>query len=166
MLFRSDTSTELQIAKILAAHAILLSFIGVPAIYYHSLLGSRNYYKGVEESGINRRINREKLEYNILKESLNTDLRRKSIFEGMKKIIHIRQAHSAFNPYAIQEILELNDSRVFGLKRISKDETIVFVVNLSAENIVLSTKIEGEDLVTEQVFSQILKPYQFIWVKV
>ncbi|MDK2563747.1 alpha-amylase family glycosyl hydrolase [Romboutsia sedimentorum] len=72
-----DVSEEIQVQKILSAHAILLSFVGIHAIYYHSLLGSKNYYKGVEESGINRRINREKLEYNDICEQLEKDSRRK-----------------------------------------------------------------------------------------
>ena len=50
-----------RIARFLAAQAILLSLQGVPGIYYHSLLGSRNWLRGVEESGINRRINRGKI---------------------------------------------------------------------------------------------------------
>ena len=52
---------EIAVEKMKAAHSILFSVIGVPAIYYHSLFGSRNDYKGVLDSGINRRINREKL---------------------------------------------------------------------------------------------------------
>lgn len=57
-----DTTEELVTKKIIAAHSILLTLQGVPAIYYHSLLGSKNDLVGYEESGINRRINREKLE--------------------------------------------------------------------------------------------------------
>jgi len=64
----------------LAAHAILLSVTGVPAIYDHSLPGSRNDYKGLEESGINRRINREKLEYGRIVHELENNSRRKSDF--------------------------------------------------------------------------------------
>lgn len=51
-----DDTEELAVKKMLAAHSILLSVMGVPAIYYHSLLGSKNDYEGLEASGINRRI--------------------------------------------------------------------------------------------------------------
>ena len=33
-------------AKTLAAHSILLAFLGVPAIYYHSLVGSPSHHEG------------------------------------------------------------------------------------------------------------------------
>ena len=49
-------------AKALAAHSILFAFLGVPAIYYHSLVGSPPDHEGMEASRINRRINREVLD--------------------------------------------------------------------------------------------------------
>ena len=49
-----------RIARFILAHAVLLSFPGVPAVYIQSILGSRNDYDGVERLGYNRAINREK----------------------------------------------------------------------------------------------------------
>ncbi|XHB95160.1 hypothetical protein AAFF39_08225 [Lactococcus garvieae] len=68
-----------------AAHSILFSVIGVPAIYYHSLFGSRNDHKGVLDSGINRRINREKLSAERLLDELKSDPYRNGIYMGLKK---------------------------------------------------------------------------------
>ncbi len=45
-------------AKALAAHSILFAFLGVPAVYYHSLVGSPPDLEGMVTSRINRRINR------------------------------------------------------------------------------------------------------------
>jgi hypothetical protein len=42
--------------------AVKLCLQGVPAIYFHSLFGSRGDRLGAESRGIKRRINREKLE--------------------------------------------------------------------------------------------------------
>lgn len=39
---------------------------GIPAIYFHSLFGSENFYEGVKETGRLRSINREKVEINKL----------------------------------------------------------------------------------------------------
>ena len=49
-----------QIDRFLASQAILLSLPGVPGIYVHSLLGSRNWPEGVAQTGHNRTINRRK----------------------------------------------------------------------------------------------------------
>ncbi|BAN98920.1 hypothetical protein E05_41540 [Plautia stali symbiont] len=53
-----DDDTRLR--RFLLAHAILLAFPGVPAIYIQSILGSRNDNEGVRAAGHNRAINREK----------------------------------------------------------------------------------------------------------
>ncbi|WP_251548935.1 alpha-amylase family glycosyl hydrolase [Neobacillus muris] len=163
-----DLTEELQVQKILAAHSILLSVIGVPAIYYHSLLGSRNDEKGYLESGINRRINREKLEYNRIVTELEQDSRRKQIFEGMKKLMAIRQQHGAFSPYAPQEVLDLGE-QVFALKRTNQDtgEDLYFIVNVSSEPVTVDLDRNVTDLISgEKVNGKlVLGSYQFIWGK-
>ena len=41
-----------------SAHAIMLSFEGLPAFYIHSLFGTKNNYKLFNKTKINRSINR------------------------------------------------------------------------------------------------------------
>jgi glucosylglycerate phosphorylase len=168
LLNPEDQSEALQVQKILAAHSILLSVVGVPAIYYHSLLGSRNDAKGYLESGINRRINREKLEYSRIIEEVENDSRRSSIFSGLKKLIEIRQGLAAFSPYASQKVLDLGD-KVFALKRVDEEtgEPLIFVVNVSHQETDVELFGSGTDLITgNRIHGTIrLAPYQFIWVK-
>ena len=47
----------------LAGQAVMLALAGVPGIYVHSLIGSENWQDGVAQTGANRTINREKLEF-------------------------------------------------------------------------------------------------------
>ena len=151
--------------KMLAAHAILLSVIGVPAIYYHSIFGSKNDYQGLNDSGINRRINRQKLEKNQLYQELQTDAYRQQIYHGISELIKIRKNNSVFSPYNDQEILDL-DTRLFAVRRSSKAGSIVSVVNISREPVALP-KVSGKDLITDKHFeeNQILAPYQYVWLE-
>jgi sucrose phosphorylase len=163
-----DDTEELAVKKMLAAHSILLSVMGVPAIYYHSLLGSENDYEGLEASGINRRINREKLEFAEITRELVENRRRQGIFHGLRKMISIRQQQSAFSPYAPQTVVDLG-SNLFALKR-RNDTTgdeVFFIVNVDSQPVVAEIGIKGRDLLTgRQIDSQItLKPYQFVWVR-
>jgi glucosylglycerate phosphorylase len=50
----------LQAERFLASQAIMLSIVGVPGIYFHSLFGSRGWREGAIQSGQNRTINRQK----------------------------------------------------------------------------------------------------------
>ncbi|MFD1020273.1 sugar phosphorylase [Thalassobacillus hwangdonensis] len=163
-----DTTEADTIAKMLAAHSILLSVIGVPAIYYHSLLGSQNDYEGLEASGIPRRINREKLEYDVIKQELQTDSRRKGIFEGMQRMVELRQQESAFSPYADQKVVDV-DPRAFALTRYNEEtgEKVFFAVNTSRENIEVLLPFAGVNLMDDAQASGTvtLDAYDFIWVR-
>lgn len=161
-----DTTEERIIDKMLAAHAILFMSIGVPAIYYHSLLGSENDYMGLEESGINRRINREKLEYGTLISQLESSNRRKQIFAGLKKLALIRSQHPAFSPYASQTVVDLG-KQVFAIKRENEQETIYGIVNVNChkQEVVLPTM--GVNLLDNRKMEgkTVLQPYEAVWLQ-
>ncbi|MBN1055569.1 alpha-amylase [Clostridium botulinum] len=163
-----DISTEAQVDKIIASNAILLSCVGVPAIYYHSLLGSRNDYKGLEESGINRRINREKLEYTKILKELEVDERRSAIFSRIKKLIALRKEESAFSPFAMQKVLELGEG-IFALERFNEKtgEKITLILNVDSKEANVYFNIKGVDKITgRKIDGNItLKPYEFVWIK-
>ncbi|MBC1806396.1 sugar phosphorylase [Listeria sp. FSL L7-0993] len=161
-----DTTEELVTKKIIAAHSILLTLQGVPAIYYHSLLGSKNDLIGYEESGIKRRINREKLEKNQLASELESDSYRQTIFTSLKKLVQIRRNHTAFSPFATQEILDLG-SDVFAIKRASETECIYGIINVTSQNISKNLTFSGTNLLTNQpVTSELeLTAYEVVWIK-
>ncbi|MDR7073257.1 alpha-amylase family glycosyl hydrolase [Fictibacillus barbaricus] len=163
-----DTNEDIQVQKMLAAHSVLFSVMGVPAVYYHSLLGSGNDYEGLASSGINRRINREKFSYEELVGELKTSSRRQSVFDGMKKLIRTRQNQSAFSPFSDQTILEL-DNQIFAVERKNKDtnQTILFVVNAANKAVNVELPFSGFDLWSDNFVegNVELSPYQFMWIK-
>ncbi|HBH3558307.1 TPA: alpha-amylase, partial [Clostridioides difficile] len=164
-----DIDEDIQIQKILSAHALLLSFIGVPAIYYHSLLGSKNYYEGVEKSGINRRINREKLEYNRICYELEHDSRRNKIFTQLKNMIDIRKGESAFSPYANQNVLDFG-REIFALERENKEtnEKVVFITNVTPNEKIIDCGFNGINILenTNIEGKLTLGAYKFAWIKI
>ncbi len=140
-----------------------MSLIGVPAIYYNSLIGSRNDYEGVRKSGMNRRINREKfLELEIEKEIKSNDIR-KNVIAEMNQLLVVRKNEKLFNPYNRQEVLNLGTS-LFGVKRIDEDnQEINCIINIT--NKIQKTKLTGLDILTNQRFEGVINPYQIIWLK-
>lgn len=126
-----DNSTK-KSDKFLAAQSILLSFIGVPAIYYHSLLGSENDVKAMLESGINRRINREKFNLDELETELeDSEALRYKVYNQMVSLLGLRQQLSAFSPQSSQKVLELGEG-IFALIRGEGEEAIRFIVNITS----------------------------------
>src|SRR5699024_9886878 len=100
-----DASDQERIGKFLAAETILLSLQGVPGIYIHSLLGSRNDYYGKTTSGIPRRNNREKLDLGYVRSQLTGESNRARIFREMIRRLDIRRKESAFSPAADQQVI-------------------------------------------------------------
>ncbi|OOO00273.1 MAG: alpha-amylase [Epulopiscium sp. Nele67-Bin004] len=150
-LINNEYEWETQLNMIKAANAILLSVIGVPAIYYNTLLGSRNDYEGLEKSQINRRINREKFEYNDLCNELENDVRRNDIFRNLSEMIRERKTYKAFNPYATQEVLDFG-KHIFAIVRHNEKENskVMLLVNVS-NDIQMANDIK-------------LKPYEYKWI--
>ncbi len=165
-----DASDEERIGKFLAAETILFSLQGVPGIYIHSLLGSRNDYYGKTTSGIPRRINREKLELSYIRSQLTEKTNRKMIFETLIERLNIRRRESAFSPLAEQRVLKLKP-RVLSLVRENQKtkDTVYVFVNLSEEVQDLSLAgMEGENLLNGQHVTEKLQlgPWECAWVKV
>ena len=158
--------------KFLASQSIQYVLPGVPASYIHSLLGSRNWLEGVKQTGRARTINREKLEVDKVVSELNdSGSFRAKIFFPYNSMIKIRKKQPAFHPNSHFEMLEV-DSKVFGIKRYSQDQTIYALTNVSAEEVPVSLSgydvtAQMTDLVTGQQIDTgaiTLKPYQYMWL--
>ncbi|MDP2089464.1 MAG: sugar phosphorylase [Flavobacteriaceae bacterium] len=165
-----DEDDEIRVRKMLLTQAVMLTIPGVPGIYFHSLIGSRNYYKGVEESDIKRRINREKLNFDDLVLELNTlgSIRNK-VFTSYKNALKVRTKEGAFNPFCNAEYFSVDDDKIFIIKRKYKEETIYAIFNFS-------NKMSQMKALTSNVYNLLdgieikeeiwkIAPYHFCWYK-
>jgi sucrose phosphorylase len=152
-------------AKALAAHSILFAFLGVPAVYFHSLVGSRPDLEGMVTSRINRRINRAILDADQLAVELREDPRRRAVFEGMLHLLDVRRRHEAFSPFGTQQVEHL-DERVFALRRgVGGPGELLCLTNVTSEPVELSG-VAGVDVLTStRVGPLVLGPWAVAWVK-
>lgn len=127
-------SLALQVARFLAAHAILFALRGLPGVYFHSFFGSRGDRPGAEASGIPRRINRKKLTLRELTEELVTPENiRHQIHAGMNALLMARASRDAFSPFSGQNIPGAPEG-LFVIERIGRDTSrILAVTNVTAE---------------------------------
>jgi len=149
----------------------MLTMPGVPGIYFHSMVGSRNYYKGVEESGIKRRINREKLNIeDLAKELADPGNLRYKVYTSYKQLLTIRTNEKAFNPFGSAEYLNINNDKIFIIKRQYMKETIYAIYNFSDQLVQMNSLAPNVfDLLTgkepaENIWE--IEPYCFCWYKI
>lgn len=152
--------------RFLVAHAILLSLAGIPAVYFHSLVGSRGDLRAVRQTGIPRRINREKLSATTLLTELETPgTERHKVHAGLARLLQARASHEAFAPSSEQEVLDMGPS-LFAIRR----GPIACIHNVSGTSQGIDPPPgfrQGRDLLAGTALTGPrwrLQPYQSLWV--
>ncbi|HIF5740193.1 TPA: sugar phosphorylase, partial [Enterobacter kobei] len=151
-LSSQDSPDDERIARFILAHAVLLSFPGVPAVYIQSILGSRNDYEGVERLGYNRAINRKKYTAGQVDLELNNKQSiRHKIYSRLSEFIAIRRGERAFHPDA-QAMFESLDEQILKIVRVADNgERITALFNFSHNvHTVYEKVLSGVELLSGQ----------------
>jgi sucrose phosphorylase len=174
LLSDPQESDELRIKRMMLSQAVTLSMPGVPGVYFHSLTGSESYHEAVRKTRRNRTINREKLNFDNIKEALEEENGlRSNIFKRYKQLISIRIHEKAFDPYAPFEFLSLN-AQLFAIKHCSKDgsESIVSLYNFTNKTVEvdLSEHVDMHllEIITHKIYKKrkfTMKAYDILWLK-
>ncbi len=168
---------DLDIPRFLASQAIMLSLAGVPGIYVHSLLGSRNCQECVQRTGRNRSINRQKFSLAGLQQELNDPGSRAGrVLSGYLQLLQVRGDQAAFHPNVPQQVLELHPA-VLALARrpAGRSDEVIALINVASREIELQLDVTGSgawrDLLDGQAYApqagslQVhLSPYQTRWL--
>ncbi|MDF2913285.1 MAG: sugar phosphorylase [Pantoea agglomerans] len=172
-LNREDDDDATRLKRFLLAHAILLVFPGVPAIYIQSILGGRNHYDGVRAAGHNRAINRQKYDLQQIEADLaGGNWLRQQVYTRLGQLIQLRRRQPAFHPDNPMTLYE-SENAVLVLRRHQPEsgDGLLCVFNLSGrsvetqlpvahtlQNVVSGEKIDGTQPVK-------LDAWQFMWLR-
>ncbi len=169
-----DPKGKFFLERYVAAHAIMISFEGIPAIYFNSLFGKSNDEAKYIITGNNRDVNRYKWNYKNIIRKLSDNKTKQSIFySNIANLLSIRRKQKAFHPNGKRYNINLG-SKLFCFKRLSLDkkQLIICITNLSSKNqttklnkefqnykdlLNLKTKFKDKNLLT-------LKPFQTVWL--
>lgn len=178
----SEEDEDIQIERYLASRSIALVLMGVPGVYFHGLLGSKNDAELVIEQKSTRSINRKDIDKSYFLNALEDSRTYTSkVAQRLTSLIRIRKNEPCFHPNAGQQILDLS-TQLFVVKRfVRTDHTCVLcLVNVTGSQ-AGATLTAGElgmdspvwqDLISQTSFSVkegnlhlALSPYQFLWLK-
>lgn len=172
--------TDLDIDRYLGAHAIILAFKGIPAIYIHSLLATPGDHAAVVQSGHKRDVNRPRLDADAIAAAL-ADPQSVSarVVERLCHLIGVRRRHRAFSPDSPQQTLEIG-SVVFALRRGTGDDAVLVLQNVTDKHLRVDVSAEAhnqgaaawrdllvgrpEDPSNLPADSVLLSPYQARWL--
>jgi glycosidase len=160
----------LQVRRFLLSQGVMLAMAGVPAIYIHSLLGSRNDLEGMARTGHNRSINRAKLQLREIEIALNTPHSfRAQVFEGYRRLLRARRAQRAFHPLGAQRAHVAQDGALLALERSAPEgePMLLALFNFSDAPIVLPFNGRAQELITDTQLdgALTLEPYGMCWLR-
>jgi sucrose phosphorylase len=144
------------------------------------LFGSRGWPKGVQQSGRNRAINRQKLPLSNLEQDLaDPSSLRHRIFNGLSTMLRARSSSKAFHPGGPQRVVDAGDSVLALLRDApSGNERALCLQNVTGQPATLAADFEalpggldrvhdllsGRNLEFKPGESLILAPYQTLWL--
>ncbi len=170
----TDPNGKFFLERYISAHAIMISFEGIPAIYFNSLFGKSNDEAKYVITGNNRDVNRYKWSYENITKKLKDKNSKQSIFyQNLVKLLEIKRKQKAFHPNAKRLNINLG-SKIFCYERISLDkkQTIICISNLSTKLQYIKINknlIKYRDLLGRKIFFTFdkkikLDPCQTIWL--
>jgi sucrose phosphorylase len=163
-------AVDTQVDRFMGAQAIMLSLLGMPGIYFHSLFGSRGWAEGPEQSGQKRAINRQKLRRDALERELaDQGTLRSKVFTRFRELLRARSSSAAFHPHGGQEVLDLG-REVFAVLRSSPDRTrqVLCLQNVTAKEVQVANPLTAATPMPRRGRSTkptlTLRPYQTRWI--
>ena len=168
-----DPKGKYFLERYISAHAVMISFEGIPAIYFNSLFGTSNDEAKFIITGNNRDVNRYKWNFKNISKKLNDKRSKQSIFyQNICNLLNIRRAQKAFHPNASRLNINLG-SNIFCFKRtsIDKKQTILCITNLTSKTQTLKLKKmykKWKNLIKPLIKNEknlfMLKPFETIWL--
>lgn len=167
-----------QIDRFVCAHAIMLALEGIPAIYIHSLLATRNDLEAMAETGRQRSINRHVWPFDEIESLLaKKNSKASSVIARLTELLRLRRRQQAFHPNAIQFTLHLG-LEIFGVWRqsIDRQQDVFCISNVSNEpqsvsldNVNLVSTAAWRDLISGDPIRKgqrelSLDAYQTVWL--
>jgi sucrose phosphorylase len=166
----------------MASQAIMLALRGIPAVYFHSLIGTANDHDGVARTGRVRSINRRKFTMAELQQILEPPSMAKCVFDEHQRLISVRRRQPAFHPDSPQRAVNLSDKSLIAFLRgaAACGQTLLVIANLSEVPISVDVRTHGWSVFEADLIAQprrhvagshcegdvALLPYQVAWLPV
>jgi amylosucrase len=115
-----EEAIQRSIDIILLLHAMIMSFGGIPLLYYGDEIGTLNdntYLDDENKAGDNRWIHRPRINWEDAALRKQHGSVQQRIFDGLQKMIAVRKTTNAFADYNNRELLDTQNPHLFAFLR-------------------------------------------------
>ncbi|MEK7751176.1 MAG: alpha-amylase family glycosyl hydrolase [Acidobacteriota bacterium] len=140
----SGEERAFQVKRFVASRSIALALRGVPGIYFHGLIGSRNDIQLALRTRAKRDVNRAVLDEALLMRNLaEPGSKLNLINDQLGRLLEMRGRHRAFHPKGAQRV-HLLSPQIFAVLRVSPggEERILALTNVTAKPCSLEVPLE------------------------
>ena len=186
MKYGDEVQIKLAIRHILLLHSLILTFGGIPLLYYGDEIGVINdnsYREDQAKAHDNRWMHRPKINWDKAELRHQHGTVEHTIFIELAKMIAVRKETAAFADFNNRELLDLENEHLFAFIRFNHEYTsdrVIVVANLdgkphklgldtlfkwgvSAHGLPLTDIITGRSP-TRYQNELVLQPFQFYWL--
>jgi amylosucrase len=115
-----EVHVQRSIDQILLLHSLLMSFGGIPLIYYGDELGTLNnedFINDAEKAQDSRWIHRPVYDWNLAEQRHQRGSVEQRIFDGLKQMIAVRKSIGAMADYNNRELIDVGNDHLFVFTR-------------------------------------------------
>jgi len=182
---KDDDAITKCIQSIHLLHAMILSFGGIPLLYYGDEIGNLNdfsFKNDLDKASDNRWVHRPRIDWSKADRRHERDSVEQRVFYGLKRLIEVRKTIPAFADFNNREVLNLQNEHLFAFFRSNPkrpSEEILVLANFDAHPQYLTLSELGNrgqfqfgalhDLVTgtqPSLFKDqlVIQPFGFYWL--
>ena len=180
-----DKAIDRSVSLILLLHGVILSFGGIPLLYYGDEIGTLNdcsFLQDENKAGDNRWMHRPRIDWEKAERRHSRGSVEQRIFDGLKKLIAVRKRTPAFADFNNRELLGSENEHLFVFLRSHPQkagESVLVVANFDAHPQHLDLAAVGnrglfqysqpQDLASGESPAQfknqlVVPPYRFYWL--
>jgi amylosucrase len=131
---QDEQQIQLAIKRIILLNSLIMSFGGIPLLYYGDEVGTLNDYSYLDDTtkaSDSRWMHRPQLDWNKMDKRYEIGSVEHQIFENIKKLIAVRKEISAFSDFNNRELLDVSNEHLFVFLRMNlkTDERVLVIGN-------------------------------------
>jgi amylosucrase len=134
-----EAAIDAAIKTIVLLHSVIMSFGGIPLLYYGDAIGTLNslkYLADPNEAADNRWIHRSFFDWNKAKKRHQTGTVEHRIFSTLKKMIALRKETTAFADFDNRQLLAVGNPNLLVFSRCDPQQSrnrVLVIVNFNSE---------------------------------
>ena len=178
---KDEQQVEFAIRRIILLHAIMLSYGGIPMLYYGDELATLNdytFFKEEERQDDNRWVHRPKIDWGRAEQRKKRGTPEHAVFSALKRMIKIRSNTEEWADQNNTQVIETGNEYLFAFTRLGTNAATLMIANFKDKTQIISANwVADQNFPLDHLWDKYsgrkvtfkggnlhLSPYKFLWL--